>query len=154
MPRGLGGVPQVIVGALGRVPFHHPGLREAPYRFARLGYGGTERVRELVRGLRRMRRMADVARKQSRFSPCRLDRAIPPEAQVEPDDREDEKKNEKAEEGECRAGIDRPHRGHHAVAVKGTGAVVFVELIFGAVQPIDSVRIRVGVAARGTDVRP
>src|SRR5207302_1945486 len=104
-------------------------LREALHRIARLRYGGPERARELVRRLRRMRRMADVARKKARFPPSRFDRAVVPESPVEAHHGEHEQKEQEAEEREQRSRIERADRGNNAVTAEPAGAVIRVQIL-------------------------
>src|SRR6266511_2786315 len=151
MPRRDGGLLRVVVGALRRVALEHASLREALHRIARLRYGGPKRARELIGGLRGMRRIPDVAREKPRLSPRRLDRTVPAEAPVESRDRERKQEEQEAEEGEDGTRIERAHRGHDAVAAETTGPVVLIQEVVGMVRAaIGVVRIGTRVAARGT----
>src|SRR5206468_5126231 len=92
---------------------------------------GTERRRELVRRLRGMRSVADVAREQPCLGPGGLDGAVLAEAPVEARHRDDEQREEEPEEAERRTGVDRAHDGGDRAgrsAVALVGALVDLRL--------------------------
>src|SRR5205807_9969465 len=107
MAGGLGYVTRSIFGAPPAVSHHHPGLCEALHWILRVGYSRPQRARELIRALRGIRRMTDVAREEARLSPRRLDGSVVAEPPVEAHDGEHEEKQQESEERECGARIER-----------------------------------------------
>src|SRR2546430_1633517 len=145
MPRGLRRVPLVLVGPLGGVLLEDTRARETLHGIVRLGYSRAERARELVRGLRGVRGISNVAREKPRLAPRRFDRTVAPEAPVEPRDREREQNEQEAEEDEGRTRIDGAHRGHHGVSAEPAAITAAVQLVLGTVRTVGVVRTQAGV---------